>query len=185
MNIQDKKDILLPSLYEFFKKNDNINIMLPIILGSSKISISALDWFVTNYAKDKKILYTIGDNKQFNVHLDYKSQLKGYKKKFFDPFCRKKRIPFYYSDTEYVITTIGQLNFFRWAILNGIINYVNNNLILINRDMNRKKEFITSDNITNNSSLINASSQSESKLINENTEKTVKCSNIEINFDIY
>lgn len=54
----------------------------------------------------------------------------------FDPFCRKKRIPFYYGDNKCIITTIGQLNFFRWAIENNILHYVIDNIENITNDMN-------------------------------------------------
>ena len=45
------------------------------------------------YEKNKEIL-----SKQFIVYLNYKSQLKAYSKKQFDPFCRRQRINFYYSN---------------------------------------------------------------------------------------
>lgn len=184
MNIKDKKDILLPKLYEFFTINDNINKMLPIIMGESKISIRVLDWFITNYSKDKRIYYKLED-KTFNVHMDYKLQLKGYKKKLFDPFCRKKRIPFYYNSEKYVITTIGQLNFFRWAISKKIIEFVYDNFELIYNDMQRKKiELIDSDNISNDSLLINNES-SESNIKEHNYIKKQSClkEQIEISFE--
>lgn len=134
-NIRDKKEVILPSLYSYFKENNNIDKILPIISGYSNLSIRVLDWFVTNYAKKYNIIYQLQDGSYFNVYLDYKSQLKGYKKKMFDPFCRKRRIPFNYSDNKCVITTIGQLNFFRWAIKNEVIEYVMNNINHINEDM--------------------------------------------------
>lgn len=146
-SIRDKKEVILPSLYEFFTQNNNIDKILPIISGYSVLSIRVLDWFVTNYAKNYNIIYQLKDGTYFNVHLDYKSQLKGYKKKMFDPFCRKRRIPFNYSENKCVITTIGQLNFFRWAIKNEVIEYVINNLNNINEDMNQNTKKITiSDN---------------------------------------
>ena len=37
---------------------------------------------------------------------------------------------------EYIITTIGQLNFFRFAIQDSIINYAIENIIEIENDMN-------------------------------------------------
>jgi response regulator of citrate/malate metabolism len=79
----------------------------------------------------------------------YKSQLKAYSKKFCDPFCRRDRIVFDYGSNtihnynneviklnEYIITTIGQLNFFRFAIQNGIIDYAIKNITDIENDMN-------------------------------------------------
>jgi hypothetical protein len=134
-NIKDKKQILLPTLYNFYKENNNIYIILPIISGCSSLSIRVLDWFVTNYAKKYNIVYQLKNGCYFNVYLDYKSQLRGYKKKMFDPFCRKRRIPFYYEDNKCVITTIGQLNFFKWSIKNEVINYVIKNFKKINEDM--------------------------------------------------
>jgi hypothetical protein len=180
MTIKDKKDMLLPNLYDFFKQNDNINQMLPIIMGESKISIRVLDWFVTNYSKTNKLYYKI-DNKTFNVHMDYKSQLKGYKKKLFDPFCRKKRIPFYYNDEQYVISTIGQLNFFRWAISKKVINYVNDHFEAIYKDMQKKKELIDSDNISNNSILLTEKTIDD--IITTSSKIIYSAEKIEINFD--
>jgi hypothetical protein len=142
--IKDKKDIILPSLYQFYGQAENINTLIPIISGYSQLSIRVLDWFVTNYAKKHNVIYILPSGNHFNVHLSYKSQLKGYKKKMFDPFCRKKRIPFYYGDNKCIITTIGQLNFFRWAIENNILNYVIDNIESITGDMNADVDTPTS-----------------------------------------
>jgi hypothetical protein len=157
MIIKNKNDILLPSLYQFYKENNHVEIILPIILGNSHISIRVLDWFVTNYCKMFQVEYILDNDKLFNVYLDYKAQLKGYKKKLFDPFCRKKRIPFYYDleNNKYFISTIGQLNFFKWAISKKILNYVDLHLQDIYFHMNKKKiELISSDNITNDLNYI-------------------------------
>ena len=134
--ITNKEDLLMSQLTQFFKENRNLEIMLPIIDGNSDISLRVLDWFITNYSKTNQIQYKLQDNNDFRVHNNYKSQLKAYSKKQFDPFCRRERILFYYGDSnEYIITTVGQLNFFRWAILNQIIPYINTNLKEIESDM--------------------------------------------------
>lgn len=156
INIKAKNDVILPSLYDFFKKKEHIDCILPIISGTSTLSIRVLDWFVTNYAKTFNIILETN----FNVYLDYKSQLRGYKKKMFDPFCRKRRIPFYYMDGKCIITTIGQLNFFKWAIQNKIIDYVINHLNDIYQNMNlcSKNKSISSSTETSsdkNKSYIN------------------------------
>ena len=134
------QDITLIDLYKFYLTNNNIYKVLPIITSNSHISIRVLDWFVTNYSKKFNLIYQL-DNKNtngekyFNVFLQYKCQLKSYKKKFFDPFCRKQRIYFHYDLNKCVITTIGQLNFFKWAISFGILSYVEKNLQSITNDM--------------------------------------------------
>lgn len=122
-----KSEIILQSLYQYYLKdnNTNLNIVLPILLGQSKLSISLFNWFITNYIKKNYTNIKIKD-KNIDLYLQYKLQLKSYKKILFDPFSRSKRIKFYLDNTleKYLITTIGQLNFFRWIIDNGIIEYL-------------------------------------------------------------
>jgi hypothetical protein len=62
--------------------------------------------------------------------------LKAYSKKLFDPFCRRERISFIDHDNNELITTVGQLNFFRWAIENKIVEYITENYEDIETDMN-------------------------------------------------
>ena len=144
--------LLMSSLQVFFKDKGNLDKIIPIINGESKISLRVTDWFVTNYSKkfntsyfvktdDNTILgededYNPSTCKEFLVYQDYKLQLKGYSKKQFDPFCRRSRTNFFYSETESFVTTVGQLNFFRWIINNKILDYITNNLKIIDQDMN-------------------------------------------------
>ena len=137
--ISSKKDLLMQSLINFFTNRDNLDLVIPIITGKSKISLRILDWFVTNYSKKNNIHYQIILNKKiknFIVYLDYKSQLKAYSKRQFDPFCRRERISFIDHDNNELITTVGQLNFFRWGIENNILEYIKSNYDIIENDMN-------------------------------------------------
>ena len=43
-----------------------------------------------------------------------------------------------YKDDCHIQTTIGQLNFFRWAIENKIIDYIEMNFNTIHNDMNKR-----------------------------------------------
>ena len=141
-----KQDLLMKSLQLFYLQPENIKTILEILEGDSNISLRIIDWFVTNYSKKKNTNYTIKDKnnieKQFIVYIDYKLQLKGYSKKQFDPFCRRERINFYYNDNNFIVTTVGQLNFFRWAISNGIIDHIKKNLKHIEQDMNKSYKAI-------------------------------------------
>tara|TARA_X000000950_G_C13876796_1_gene645165 strand:- start:664 stop:1293 length:630 start_codon:yes stop_codon:yes gene_type:complete len=142
-NLLSKDEVLLNSLYEFYKKDSNMNKILPIVTGNSEISLRVLDYFVTNYSKVNETKIMIDKDIYLNVFQDYKNKLKSYNKRFFDPFCRinKKnmtnKIAFKYDKDNFIITTIGQLNFFKWAITNKIINYVIENHKVINDEMNR------------------------------------------------
>jgi len=172
LKIPSKNEILLNSLFIFYKENNNMETIIPIINGQSNISLRVLDWFVTNYSKKNNIVYNIGKEGKpqilFNVFLDYRLQLKAYSKKYFDPFCRKNRIIFYYQDKMAIKTTVGQLNFFRWALKNNIINYVSTNLSLIITDMNmiykerRSSESPVEQSETNTPIINNSSDSNES-----------------------
>ena len=138
-----KEEVLLDSLHEFYKNKNNIEKILPIVTGNSEISLRVLDYFVTNYSKYNNVKIKKKNNINYNVYQDYKNKLKSYNKRFFDPFCRinKKnstnKIAFKYENDKYIVTTIGQLNFFRWAIRNKIIDYVIEDHNNINQEMNK------------------------------------------------
>jgi len=133
--------LLLENLLKFYKKNDNLERILPIINGKSEVSLRLIDWFATNYCKKHYIVYYFtegGVKKRFKVYQDYKLKLKAYSKKRFDPFCRWDRITIPYKDDTFIETTIGQLNFFRWYIENKIIDYIEENFKQIEKDMNKR-----------------------------------------------
>ena len=159
-NISAKQALLIIPITKFFKKRHTLNKLISILKGES-ISLRLIDWFVTNYCKKYNIMYNLNLYRPHNlneteirlhndafdnfiiIHNNYKGQLKAYSKKNFDPFCRRNRIRFYYEDNKYFITTVGQLNFFKWALENYIINYIQDYITLINDDMNLRCEIIT------------------------------------------
>jgi len=155
-----QNDLLLKNLMIFYntEENDNLDKMLRIITGESKISLRIVDWFATNYAKKYYTLYVIDQTvenvaRRFKVYDDYKLKLKAYSKKRFDPFCRWDRISIPYKDGNCIETTIGQLNFFKWALENKVVDYIEQNYETIEKDMNirnstskRKELLLVGDN---------------------------------------
>jgi hypothetical protein len=138
-----QNDLLLSNLMKFYKNDDNLTRMLKIITGESKISLRIVDWFSTNYAKKYFTLYPIYNSegievKRFKVYVDYKLKLKAYSKKKFDPFCRWDRISIPYSNGTFIETTLGQLNFFKWALENKVVEYIEENYEEIEKDMNSR-----------------------------------------------
>lgn len=137
--IQHKKQVLLDSLDAFYANSHNRDVLSFVLGKQSTVSLRILDWLVTNYAKKHNVVYTLcrddGNARSFNLFVDYKSQLKAYSKKYFDPFCRRDRIEYTNSDGEIFYTTVGQLNFFRWAITNMVIKYANDHMDEIEADM--------------------------------------------------
>jgi hypothetical protein len=177
-NTTGRQTLLILPILRFFNNKRNLKKLIPILDGTSPISLRLIDWFVTNYCKkfntmfnfkqyenlEKGIKTKIPDNfdNYFIVHSNYKGQLKTCNKKNFDPFCRRNRIQFYYAPKMYFETTVGQLNFFKWAIENYIINYIADNIkdiekdmtinSKINTDISKKKKTIT----TNTSNSVEA-----------------------------
>lgn len=156
-NINTQNDLLLTNLMDFYKNKENLDKMIHIINGESNISLRIVDWFVTNFAKKYYTVYEIpiankNENQRFKVYNDYKLKLKAYSKRKLDPFCRWERISIPYEGEKYMETTIGQLNFFKWAIENQIIEYIQQHYDEIEKDMNernstsRRKDSSTSSN---------------------------------------
>jgi hypothetical protein len=158
-------DILLKSLIKFYSQGNRIDKLLDILKYKKSVSLRLIDWFTTNFSKKYNIFYIIykddSDTKtlvkhptihsQFNVYSSYKSQLKAYSKKRFDPFCRRERLDIEIKGHT-INTTVGQLNFFKWILNHNIIDYIEENVHLIEEDMNQslkeiKKNYNKVDNV--------------------------------------
>ena len=155
-----QQDWLLMELLEFYKNRDYLEIVKKIvnrefIIGKSKkVSIRIVNWFVTNYAKQYFTVYESAEKERFFVWTRFRSAEDGYSKEMFDPYSRKDRIIIPYDETTKLITTIGQLNFFKWAILNKVIDYIIENYDEITNDMTNRltvknKPTISTEDTTN------------------------------------
>ena len=182
--ISTQNDLLLKNLLVFYKRDNNLKKMLDIINGESRISLRIVDWFATNYAKQKFTVYPItrnnGANERFNVYRDYKLKLRAYSKKRFDPFCRWDRITIPYGNKEdntCIQTTIGQLNFFKWALENNVVKYIEENYNEIENDMSNRNS--TAKNKEKPSNTTNKTRKKREEL-SVSAVKTVKKEQVEI-----
>jgi hypothetical protein len=139
----------MTNLMKFYDEDNNLETMLKIINGESPISLRIIDWFATNYAKKFFTVYEVGANRRFKVYVDYKLKLKAYSKRRFDPFCRWDRITIPYSGGTFIQTTIGQLNFFKWALENGVVAYIGGHYAAIEDDMNARNSTSRRNNVLN------------------------------------
>lgn len=135
--IQSKEQWVLHRLEGFYTNPDHFQRIQDVLSGSSRISLRLLDWFVTNYSKKHNVSYLTKSNRHVIVYLVYKSHLKAYNKKMFDPFCRWKRIQFRGLDT-----TVGQLNFFEWAIQDEVLEYLETHYDEIHSDMESNSQVL-------------------------------------------
>jgi hypothetical protein len=165
-----KEKYILLKAFKFFSKDQKfIEIMSETInkelriKNDQSVSLRILDWLVNNYSRDYNVIYDIDDD-VFDINMEYKIQLGGYTKLYFDPFCRKNKIIYNYKNINgqhiTFITSIGQLNFFHWAIRNKIIEYAKIHIAEIIKNMH---DNITLKNITLNNVSVNKCHTNDSK----------------------
>lgn len=165
---------------KFFNKCDDVIIqkMVNIINGNNFVSLRFLDWFVTRYCYLYKLSINVNNDfvkeNNLNINISYKAQLKSFKKKHFDPFRRKKKFIYMINKvTKYeILTTVGQLNFFRWAFSNNIISYAEENYKDIVAKFNHVNSYFikNKDSTTSDNSSLNSNDKSLSVLRNINLE---------------
>jgi len=167
-----RQELLVLSLLKFYNTRPNTEEIINLLEGDASMSLRLIDWFVTNYSKKNNIGYII-NNQEFLVYNNYKSQLKAYSKKMFDPFCRRERIDFQISDKLLIGTTVGKLNFFRWAIEKGVLDYITVHQDAIEKEMNAclKEERKVRSSLTSDSSN---STQSQRKRISKKDTPAAK-----------
>ena len=111
-----------------------------------KISLRLIYWFCTNYAKQYGTKYYITKKQKkvlFHAFIEYSNELSSETKDYFDVFCRagdnnENLISLEIKENDVIKTTTAQLNFFRWAITNDIIPYIESNIVKIYEDMQNR-----------------------------------------------
>lgn len=159
-----KQELIIKSLQSFYTGRTDLKEIMELLQGTSVISLRLIDWFVTNYAKRHSIGYVLG-GQEFMVYMSYKSQLKAYSKKLFDPFCRRERIMFSLPGTEQFVTTVGKLNFFRWAIEKQVIEYLKKHRETVETEMNSHMKQLSRSRSTRNSTGSSESAEDTKKRV--------------------
>ena len=183
---QCKQELIINSLQKFYSGRTDTDEILQHLQGVSTISLRLIDWFVTNYAKQYNTSYIL-NSQEFLVYTNYKSQLKAYSKKLFDPFCRRERIMFQLSGHEPFLTTVGKLNFFRWAFEKGIMDYIKLNYVKIEKEMNtaarefqRMRKEASSTQSTNSTTISTDSAVAGSNSTKSSTRRRTRVSTNEV-----
>jgi hypothetical protein len=140
LNILSRELMILKSLKTFYQKKENYQLIISIVNGTNKLSRRLIEFFVTTYALNTKCVFKLNDNnKNVDVYASYKMQLRTYKKNYFDPFGRGIRIPYFFKD-DCIITTTGQMNFYKWFISKNIYKYVIDNYEDIEQQLSSTKK---------------------------------------------
>jgi hypothetical protein len=163
-----RRELLIVSLQRFYGARADLAQIIPVLKGEGDLSLRLIDWFVTNYAKKHHVSYIL-NGQEFIVYLNYKSQLKAFSKKLFDPFCRRERILFQVASCEPFETTVGQLNFFRWAFEKDILSYIRTHYADIVREEKQARAQGTQSSTTSTDS-----STSNTSNVSTNTTDSVQ-----------
>jgi hypothetical protein len=122
----------------FFSDDVVERLLLPVARHEFAISLRLLDYCMTNWAKKTRVMIAPRGKPPLNLFSLYKDWLRFYRRRGFDPFCRRERIFFSVShdgEDELLETTVAQLNFLYWADLYGILEYVSTHKQEIEGDM--------------------------------------------------
>lgn len=136
-NITQRQISILQRIEPFFTESVACDVLLPLVQQSSIISLRALDWLVTNYAKKYNIVCKTRHNTLFNIYHGYKVALAHFRRRNFDPFRRRQRIEILSGDGSVLCeSTVGQCNFLYWSYANGVLSYASEYATSIEDDMN-------------------------------------------------
>jgi hypothetical protein len=126
----ERSDLVLAGAQRWFKENpDQFRRYVDIVkYKKACFSLRDLDIFCVHYAAEKGTCY-LWNGQTFIVNKQYNTAMKCPTKRLFDPFCRGESLEFTPDPAtlEPVLTSICQLNFFRWALENGVIDYIEAN----------------------------------------------------------
>jgi hypothetical protein len=124
--IHCKPELIINSLQRFYAACPALAKVMPYLVGEAEISLRIIDWFVTKYSRKNFTSYEL-NGQRFVVYKSYKGQLDAYNKQYFDTNCRRERIQFSIEGYPPFVTTIGKLNFFRWALETNLLDYIGEN----------------------------------------------------------
>ena len=137
---------LLRELEHWWAQSDRLRSILLRVIdpgAENHVALRPLTWLVTNYARNRGI-FIVREGVAFNVERQHAAQLDLYKRRNFDTFRRGARVYFFMpvaaaaaaEEEEEVLceTTVAQLNFIKWAHLNGVIQYAHENMAAIMAD---------------------------------------------------
>jgi len=130
----------LAEIAPFYTDDTVLALLVPVIEQTYDVSLRALDWAVVNWSKKHRIVCKVdtgqGKVDVVNIFSVYKDVLHRWRRRMFDPFRRRERVYFHHPTTGAVCsTTVGQLNFLRWAKVYGVIDQARAHLDQIEHDM--------------------------------------------------
>lgn len=182
-----KDSLILNKLQARYRNDKEMKRWFLTFIQKPSVSLRTIEWLASSYSKRYNVSYYVkradGTRFLFHMHSSYKSQIKAYTRNNFDPFRRKTSMTIHLpslqtspqpGDTS--LTTLSQVNFFRWVFEYNVIEYALKNLDSIQKDIesrekrssrtpsqNRQNKSCSSDNTSRIKETPNISSKLEKK----------------------
>lgn len=130
-----KDEVLLDSVLHWFNQEQSrVKTFSDIVNHRNGLSLRIIDWLITNFSKAFSVAIE-SDGFPRNLCKDYHKNLNAHNKKNFDPFARRRRIHIVLFGQEERVSTIGQLNFFRWFLSKDLVGFLLQNKSVIEKHM--------------------------------------------------
>ena len=130
-----KDEVLLNSVLRWFNADcARVQTFSDIVNHKNGLSLRIIDWLITNFSKTFSVAIE-SEGLPRNLRGDYHKNLSAHNKKNFDPFARRQRIHIILFGVEKRVSTIGQLNFFRWFLSKNLVGFIIENKALIEKHM--------------------------------------------------
>lgn len=130
-----KDGILLDSVLQWYnQERARVQTFSDIVNHKNGLSLRIIDWLITNFSKAFSVAIE-SDGLPRNLRRDYHKNLSAHNKKNFDPFARRRRIRIILFGQEHRVSTIGQLNFFRWFLSRNLVGFLLENKAVIEKHM--------------------------------------------------
>jgi hypothetical protein len=153
MDYNSKRNDLLRELVPYYTPA-TFSIIHKILIGEDALTSSIINFTVVTFASkyESRIEHICEDGTIEYIYISrsYNGQLTDHRRQCFDPFCRKPKIPFEYRPGKTIVTSVSQLNFYRWVINIGLLEFIRENYELINAEFKNNTD---SDIVLSSSSL--------------------------------
>ena len=141
----DNSQVVLTGLHSFLDDPECRQQVLDILgTGADKrrrgLSMRYLEWIATTHARERVLrLADVGPSGHVptDVHTSYKQQLARWSKMHFDPFAREQKLQLQLGGVP-LQTSVGQLNFLRWAIESGVVAYAKSRQQELRQEITRR-----------------------------------------------
>lgn len=136
-SLSRKDQVLLGSVLQWYNEDESrVRTFSDIVTHKNGLSLRIIDWLITNFSKTVSVAIE-SDGLPRSLRRDYDKNLSAHNKKNFDPFARRRKIRIVLFGKDHRMSTIGQLNFFRWFITKNLTGFLLENKSVIEKHMKR------------------------------------------------